>query len=780
MTTETGPFVLNLSFRLLKEKYEELAKHGDKNIKEVALGALEIFEDFPELADPIDSSTGLSAHAEGIDKLMATLFPPSLGLNEIKSAVYPYTSESFYDSMRLRNIKADAVENMNDKISELFQTPGQSFNFIPYALILNQYYKFTIDFSRPLYLRVQHKNNRIKTYRVQYNADFLDIYPNENAIEITEAIVVELLAKAHDPELWLKYFPPNSWTIEGFGIMNFVDVTIDDQIDDFKTHLIQPKTEESYERVVNDIRKIFGIPDLQVGINQYQGDYLIPGIEENMKSFSVEDGESIACASYACESIEKRLFSEHQPVVLSNIEQYHENCGGNHLSKILLKNGIKSIILIPILVDGELSYIMELGAKHANQLNAINFVKLDSLLPFIQSHAKRSKQEYENQISAIIQRECTSIHPSVQWRFEQEAIEFMKKKQHSDFAVFEEIVFENVMPMFGQIDIVGSSMARNEAIRDDLLVQLEATLQVLDQLYEEKPMPLIEHIKFQAKNYIELVDESFHSNTEQEVAEFFRKQVLPVLKHANKVDRIESVKSFLGRLDADTNSIYQSRKEYNDTIDAVNEDLSLFLDLQQVRAQNIFPHYFEKFKTDGIEHNLYVGQSIVRNKNYHSTVLSNLRLWQLQVICEMEELYYRRRENYPVQLDVASLIFAYDSPITIRYRIDEKQFDVDGAYNVRYEMIKKRIDKSHIKGTNERITQPHKICVVYSNPVLEKEYMNYIEFLQSKNYIGKNVEKFELEELQGASGLRAIRADINPNFKSENKIFTVDDLEAVR
>ncbi len=29
--------------------------------------------------------------------------------------------------------------------------------------------------------------------------------------------------------------------------------------------------------------------------------------------------------------------------------------------------------------------------------------------------------------------------------------------------------------------------------------------------------------------------------------------------------------------------------------------------------------------------------------------------------------------------------------------MDEKRFDVDGAYNARYEIVKKRIDKAYVK-----------------------------------------------------------------------------------
>lgn len=96
---------------------------------------------------------------------------------------------------------------------------------------------------------------------------------------------------------------------------------------------------------------------------------------------------------------------------------------------------------------------------------------------------------------------------------------------------------------------------------------------------------------------------------------------------------------------------------------------------------------------------------------------------------------------------------------------------------MRYEIIKKRIDKAHIKNTNERLTQPHKLCVVYSSSAIEKEYLKYFEFLKAKNYISDNIEIVEIEELQGASGIKAIRADLNQDLEKAENLFTTKDLE---
>ena len=156
--------------------------------------------------------------------------------------------------------------------------------------------------------------------------------------------------------------------------------------------------------------------------------------------------------------------------------------------------------------------------------------------------------------------------------------------------------------------------------------------------------------------------------------------------------------------------------------------------------------------------------------------LYNLRLWQLQMMFEMENIAHQARKEMNHDLRVASLVLVHSNPLSIKFRMDEKQFDVDGAYNIRYEIIKKRIDKAHIKDSNERITVPGKISIVYSQDNDAKEYLKYIKYLQSKKLFGK-VEKLEIEDLQGVSGLKALRIEViyKDNYKQE-KAISFDDL----
>ncbi len=143
----------------------------------------------------------------------------------------------------------------------------------------------------------------------------------------------------------------------------------------------------------------------------------------------------------------------------------------------------------------------------------------------------------------------------------------------------------------------------------------------------------------------------------------------------------------------------------------------------------------------------------------------------------MENQHHRIKPFLPIPLDVTSLILAFNQPLAIRFRMDEKRFDVDGTYNARYEIVKKRIDKAFIKDTQERITQPGKITIVYSHPNEETEYLKYIKFLQYKKFIDGEVEFLQVENLQGITGLKALRIKILRQAEMKNQpYYTYEEL----
>ena len=165
--------------------------------------------------------------------------------------------------------------------------------------------------------------------------------------------------------------------------------------------------------------------------------------------------------------------------------------------------------------------------------------------------------------------------------------------------------------------------------------------------------------------------------------------------------------------------------------------------------------------TDGVEFNIYIGQSIAPRRKFDEIYLRNMKIWQLTVLSRAAKLTHAMESELSHPLKTTQLILAHSIPLSISFRTAERKFDVDGAYNIRYEIVKKRIDKVRIKDTNERLTQPGKIASVYSQAKEAGEYLEYVEFLQNQKILKPGVDNYDLEELQGVIGLKALRVEVN-------------------
>ena len=227
------------------------------------------------------------------------------------------------------------------------------------------------------------------------------------------------------------------------------------------------------------------------------------------------------------------------------------------------------------------------------------------------------------------------------------------------------------------------------------------------------------------------------------------------------------IDEYFSIIDSDTKTWSLHRKEFEESITYVNDTLARFIDREQLKAQELFPHYFERFVTDGIDFNIYIGQSITPQRTFTPDDLKHLKLWQLTTLAKAAILGKKLEQKSSVPLQTTQLILAHSEPISISFRAAERKFDVEGAYNIRYEIIKKRIDKVHIKDTGERLTQPGMMAVVYTQPDEAGEYIKIFESLQQEGLLKSDMQEFELEELQGVSSLKALRIGINLDEKQD-------------
>ncbi|MGV3697993.1 GAF domain-containing protein [Flavobacterium sp.] len=762
-----SPFIAQISFHKLIETLEDIATSGVDYRVNYAKALLREVENLPEFRTGIVDLSIINAHEGLIRNLLADLFPTALTHNEIKAVAIPFHNITFNYTQRFRNILNDAGVAFDMNIRDF---EDQRFYIMSCCLILNAHYRQNIEFNNPLFYDIPDSKGVMKHYRILYNADFIEIIPTEKAVPLTEKDIDTLIDNFDDFELWKEKFPLKSWILKGFGIVQLFDATTESSVSTLKTNLLKAtdtKDEELAEDFQSIFRSIFRIPDLKIGLTVYDPEdkkFVRPNVDaKNLHSFILNEDEEAQCSEKRYSCLFDNVIKQQKVLIISDVDRFASKKGNEALGNHLKSQNIQSCILAPVVKDEEMLGVFELASGKPKALNSINANKLELIIPFLIDTLSRYRLDLQNQIEAVIQKEYTAIHSSVYWKFRREAQKYIRTttgNQSKDY-IFKEIVFKDVYPLYGQIDIKGSSEHRNESVVQDLKIQLKTLVTIIENMKSQANLIILEQRKFELLSYLKQLESPLKADTEQIIQRYVELEIHPVINGANDNEENKAaIEKYFKKIDEKTGMFYHARKKFDNALSKVNKRLASILDEKQLEAQQIFPHYYERFKTDGVEHNLYIGSAIAPEKPFDKIYLNNLRLWQLQTLCEMELEHHEMKESLPYSLDVTSLILVFSSPISIRFRMDEKRFDVDGTYNARYEVVKKRIDKAFIKGTKERITEKEKITIIYSHSHEEKEYMDYIKYLQFKEILEPTVEQFEVEELQGVSGLKGIRVKV--------------------
>ena len=752
------PAVMQISFFKAIEALEKMANDEDEAVGHYAQTLLKEVEKHPELKDGIEDLSELDMYKESIQKISRVLFPDALLTNEIKALTPPFYFQPMYTSTRFDNVVKSSGREF---LYEMKDVDEDTFYMYCCYFILGSYYRYPVPGGGMMKVEIFNKDqNLLRNYKMLINADLCEFVPTKKAIDITRIDFEELVDNFGDIEIWKKKFPPNSWIMRGVNIINLVDVTLDESMSSIASNLLVKST-DTFEKIQNGIRSLLNSPQLQIGVIGREENKLVSLDKGDVKSILLDKEDSLNCETDLCDYAIGQLINKKEPLVISDVDRFHERSNSG-LSGRMAASKFKSYIVAPLIHDERLLGFMELAANNRYELNTGTLSRLNEILPVLAMAQNRFMAEEQNRIEAIIQQECTTIHESVKWRFEQEAEKFMHKQINNEQPVFKDIIFNNLYPLYGQMDIKGSSERRNQAVSTDLVKQINAIKKVLKYAYESTKMPAYDELVFRLDAQKSELKKGLSAGSEHKIMAFLKSDINPIFDHLEQKggDLKKLVEQYNTLLDPELKTVYEERKKYDTGVNQINQRLASYLDEKQVNAQKMFPHYFERYKTDGVEHNMYIGQSISRDRKFDMIYLRNLRIWQLLVMCEMENEFRAIQNDLPMPIEIASLILVYNTSLSVHFRMDEKRFDVEGAYNARYEIVKKRVDKAHIKGTNERITQPGHIAIIYSQEQDAKEYRKYLQFLAGKGYVKKGFEDLELEDLQGVTGLRALRVEV--------------------
>ena len=763
------PFKSVLSFSGLIDFWRQLLTK-DGGVNEAIMKAVEKeLKNAPEMFEPIVDMQVLEKNRNLIDMLMSLVFPPAFSDQDYAAAFVPFQNETVYVSPSFKRLwpSQNCVDfgNLTNLDAEQWAM-GRIVKGC--SLILETFYDMAFSLDFPLIVTIQDPETHLNRFlNISFDPRFVEIRKTGKLKPLSDADREWILSDGQDPARWMEIIPPDRFLFQGFGVCRAVDVTDQEVLSSLKRDLIEKESifsSEGFLKLHEKLNIYLGQPDLIMDLTAFQGEEVLILNPDHKMDHECETGCIYADSEHHMkDDFKGSLFTEvvekGKQQIIRDLKKYPEK---TPLEQHMIEKGVRSLFVAPLYYQERLLGTFSVKSPRPDAFSMLDAMKLQEITPLFSMAINRGMEELNHRVQAIIKEKCTAIHPSVEWRFHRAALNFMGQDRET-VTELEPILFPNVYPLYGVSDIRDSSDYRNTALQSDLVEQFEMVQKIILLAQEKKPLPILDALNHQIQRNIEEVKDNLNSGDEVAKADFIRKEIEPVLDHLMEADpgMREPIETYRAALEPSMGALYKKRKDFEESIFRINEAISAYLDEEEETAQSFFPHYFEKMKTDGVDYTIYIGASMVEDLKFDMLYLKNLRLWQLMVMCGVAWRTEDLKATAKMPLEAAHLILVQDTPLSIRFRPDERRFDVDGAYDIRHEIIKKRIDKARIKGSGERLTQPGKIAIVYSRGREMREYLKYIDYLQEENYLEKEIEKLELQNLQGVYGLHALRVTVN-------------------
>jgi hypothetical protein len=754
-----APFVRYLRRKIQEESTVKSAiyKNALAAFEEKNLGEADI-----ELGD-------IAEHDLLLEHIYACLSPSLATEDEMAWGLcFPLQPITFYGT----NLMYQLLENKKNEQDAPVDTKSQEEHqreklLLIYAFILRQLYNFRPSAFSHQFDVVLKSNTGLEGYfHVHINTDFIDVRAKKNIPELTFREMQQFLSDEDGLERLSSVLPLDLFEFRGISVLTITDVTAEQAVENIKKVRLTrtPGAEEaSYAKVISSLKTL-------VQNNNIEFD-LFPFVRVNNKMVYgyVKGGSGVLFSVWGEQRLSPETFQQLAEGYAANPNSFFspdirsESPEMFHWLDTFIELNVQSMALTPVFYN---HVIVGVLGMHTWVGDAFDETALSLLEPAIDPIAQLLQvyiDEFNLEIENIIKEKYTSIQPSVQWKFNEAAWHHLHNKKRNLPVRDENISFSQVYPFYGAIDIRNSTTERNTASKADLGLHLSMLNETLLALKTEHSSPLLDEMLFNCKKWNDILQLGDLNTTEENNLNIFLKEesseyLQHIVQTQPKSKKL--LEKYLQIIAASNGEVYKNRQALEVSMQMINTAINNYFETEKETLQQSYPCYFEKFRTDGVEYDIYIGQSIAPDRTFNHFHLKNLRLWQLSSMASVVGMIRQLRPSMPVKLETTQLIFIHNHTIDISFRADERKFDVEGAYNIRYQMIKKRIDKVLIRNTQERLTQPEKLALIYFNKRDIDDYLPFVTYLQETGVIHRETEDLELEDLQGLSGLKALRLQV--------------------
>jgi GAF domain len=762
--TVTFPFRTELSLDPLIDFWTRAGQEESPTCAAIARLVADEVAKAPGVTGTITDLEVLERHGDLVDLLMSAEFAPAVWEQAHGAAMLPFHLRAVYATPSMWRDLLHEDGRLSGRFNVEVSLVEKVRRAHAYALVLQRLYGIRVDLDYAAIVTATDPETGLdRHFRLLFDGQFVEVVTDGPPPALPPDFRARLRGSLLDGAYLEEVLPPERFLLRGVSFLKAIEVTGQEVLSALKRDLIDRESivsEARFTELQQRLRTLFRRPELRLSLAALDGERVL----------IINTGARIEHACIFADSVHHRMdefagtvyeraVKSGRPLIVDDLAAMPQRAP---IEDQMVAGGMRAFVCAPLYYQDRIIGTLDLDSPQPGDFDAAQLPLLHEVLPLFAMAVQRSMEELNARIQTQIKERFTAIHPTVEWRFRKAVLDGLERTGDPAAAEVQPIVFENVFPLYALSDVRGSSTQRAHAIQADLLAHLDLARAVLEAAYQARRLPALDHLRYRIDQHAEQIRDHLAAGDEVGIVTFLRVEVEALLDRLSGFGEAvaERVTAYRDALDPRLGTVYRQRRVFEESLTRLNEAISGYLELEEQAAQEIFPHYFEKQKTDGVDHQIYVGGSLVEDAGFDPLYLKSLRLWQLMVVCGIATRADRLAAELPLPLAATHLVLVQHAPLSIRFRFDEKRFDVDGAYDIRYEIVKKRIDKALVKGTPERVTQPGKIAIVYGQPAEGQEYRGYLEYLRHLGYITGELEELDLDDLQGVHGLRALRVTV--------------------
>jgi hypothetical protein len=752
-------------------------KHDSSLKDKLTAFLLEKLEQFPELEGdvPVDN---LDKYRDVLELIFVSMSNVTEDENRLPWALgmplrphFVYGTGAFYKLM---------VDTKNSKLKKAVTEGGEQMMHqrnlrIAYTFILERIYNFApFHKNEMIHSFVDEDTGLLRHLKINIDTRFIEVIPVGEVPDLNAITSVGHIDEDNGFEKLEKVLPLSLFKFRGMSVVTINDETAKYAVETIKNTIVDLHRQEEdacHHNVTQSLKTLVQNDAIDFNVTplfRINDKLVLPQMHELR---SVMMGDNAECEDGAARSAYQAFAEQYirnpKPLIYKTISAKEAKL--YPFLSACTRTGIQSFIVLPLYYNNKLAGMLEIYTRKAGILDEKVLALLEPAYPVLAQLVQLSIDDFDSAIDGVIREKFTSLQPAVQWKFNEAAWNYLQEVEYKGKGKIETVGFESVYPLYGAVDIRNSTIERNQAQLSDLQHQFAILLETLQSVKKHYNLALTDEMIYKCRKWKNTLDDSLTPHSEVKLTDFLEKEAVSFLKHFKLTHpgSASIVEKYFAAIEEMTGSAWTNRRQLEESMQSVNTAVNNYLDLMKDELQQSYPCYFERFRTDGVEYDIYIGQSIAPKKPFDILYLKNLRLWQISSMAAIAKITHEMLPQLSKPLQTTQLIFIHSNTIDISFRNDERRFDAEGGYNIRYQVIKKRIDKVHVADTNERLTQPGKIALVYFNRRDADEYISHIQYLQEQGILLNDLEFLDLEELQGVAGLKALRVGINLEYDQE-------------